>query len=125
LQIRALLQEKKIRKKKSLFERKKIEKKKKRSSASFKIVIIIMGNSCRRGADLDVDPALRAMNRQIEKQLATDRRLLAEEIKLLLLGPGESGKVCKNYGNHTIRRGALNLCLLVSRKRREKEENEN
>ena len=47
--------------------------------------------TCGGGKD-DTDPAIIAKNRQIETQIRKDKRIFQQEIKLLLLGAGESGK---------------------------------
>ncbi|KAJ3035413.1 Guanine nucleotide-binding protein G(t) subunit alpha-3 [Rhizophlyctis rosea] len=49
-----------------------------------------MGNICSGGGD--DDPAARARNNEIEKQLRADRHEAERSVKLLLLGSGESGK---------------------------------
>ena len=47
---------------------------------------------CGASSDNYLDPASEKRNNDIEKQLASDRAKLVKEVKILLLGAGESGK---------------------------------
>lgn len=48
-----------------------------------------MGN-CTSGAA--VDPALAQANKRIDNQIQADRKTMSKEIKILLLGAGDTGK---------------------------------
>ncbi|KAI5476777.1 Guanine nucleotide-binding protein subunit alpha [Pseudohyphozyma bogoriensis] len=47
---------------------------------------------CASSSEFQVDEEAKARNKQIEAQLAADRQALRNEVKLLILGTGESGK---------------------------------
>lgn len=47
---------------------------------------------CGASSDNFADPVSEKRNNDIDRQLAVDRKRLAREVKILLLGAGESGK---------------------------------